>query len=668
MVDCYESITFLFLLIIPLTNSKSQSFNFPYFSQMNVNLNQIKLEGNASISGSSIQLTTEHVGNDSTNGVGTIGRVRYHEYIHLWDNNTGQQVDFTTNFSFVISSSEGAYGDGLMFFLANPELLNENMMVKQAGGGLGIDVVDGNQNILVDGYNQFVALEFDTFSNDWDPDGAHVGLNVNSVMSVILEEWSTDIPNDRVYNCSVEYNSRSSYLNVSFTGYGFEGVPITKYFGYHINITEHLPESVVIGISASTGGYSENHTILSWSFSTSRGPMIVDTKKVRRIIINPRLLEGVVIGVVLPLSLLGLVHVLLWMMNKGKKEESSSETGSVVKMDYEFQMSTGPKKICYYELLNATNNFEEKHKLGQGGFGGVYKGYLKRTNSYAAIKRISSDSRQGIKQYAAEVMIISQLRHRNLLKLIGWCHRNHDFILIYEFMPNGSLDSHLFRGESILPWNLRYNIALGLASALLYLQEEWEKCVIHRDIKSSNIMLDSNFNTKLGDFGLARLMDHEKVSETTHVAGTIGYLAPEYMKTGKARKESDIFSFGVVLLEIATGRKAILQQDWDLEGQVSLVEWVWELYALKNIIAAADPKLCEVFDVKQMECLLVVGLWCANPDSSSRPSIREAINVLNFEAPLPILPQNVPMLALFPPIRRNDIFYSVPSFFRTTTG
>ncbi|TKY59428.1 L-type lectin-domain containing receptor kinase IX.1 [Spatholobus suberectus] len=123
-------------------------------------------------------------------------------------------------------------------------------------------------------------------------------------------------------------------------------------------------------------------------------------------------------------------------------------------------------------------------------------------------------------------------------------------------MENGSLDSHLFHGESILSWQVRYNIAMGLASALLYLQEEWEKCVLW-DIKSSNIMLDSNFNPKLGDFGLARLVDHEKGSQTTGVAGTMGYIAPEYMNTGKARKESEIFSLGVVLLEVATGRKAI---------------------------------------------------------------------------------------------------------------
>ncbi|KAM1356772.1 hypothetical protein ACFX15_030197 [Malus domestica] len=125
-----------------------------------------------------------------------------------------------------------------------------------------------------------------------------------------------------------------------------------------------------------------------------------------------------------------------------------------------------------------------------------------------------------MKEYASEVRIISRLRHRNLVQLIGWCHEKKELLLVYEFLPNGSLDSHLFKENSLLSWQVRYNIAKGLASALLYLHEEWEQCVLHRDIKSSNVMLDSNFNVKLGDFGLARLVDHGEQSLTTIVAGT----------------------------------------------------------------------------------------------------------------------------------------------------
>ncbi|KAL7236089.1 hypothetical protein ACSBR1_019372 [Camellia fascicularis] len=197
---------------------------------------------------------------------------------------------------------------------------------------------------------------------------------------------------------------------------------------------------------------------------------------------------------------------------------------------------SGPKKFSYGQLSRATNNFVEEHKLGEGGFGGVYRGFLKELNSYVAIKRISKGSKQEIKEYASEVKIISWLRHRNLVQLIGWCHEKKELLLVYDFMENGNLDSLLFKGKNLLTWVTRYKIAQGLASALLYLHEEWEQCVVHRDVKSSNVMLDSNLNAKLGDFGLARFVDHEKGSQTTILAGTMSYLAPECIVTSKASK------------------------------------------------------------------------------------------------------------------------------------
>ena len=374
----------------------------------------------------------------------------------------------------------------------------------------------------------------------------------------------------------------------------------------------------MFGFSVATGILFEVNTLKSWSFSSSLQTIDNDGNK---------LVKGLGAGIGLALPLLGLASFLLWKISKGEEEVTEFD----LNMDDEFQKGTGPKKFCYNELESATCKFAEANKLGQGGFVAVYKGFLKELNSHVAIKRVSRESRQGLKEYATEVKIISQLRHRNLVQLLGWCH----LLLIYEFMPNGSLDSHLYGGKGFLTWTVRYNIALGLASALLYLQEEWEQCVLHRDIKLSNIMLDSSFNAKLGDFGLARLVDHEKGSQTTLIVGTRGYVAPEYVTTGKAYKESDMYSLGVVLLEIASGRKPI-----DLkakEGQITIVEWVWELYKLGELLKAADPKLCGTFDEKQMERLVVIGLWCAHPDYRLGPSIMQVIQMLKFEAPLPIL-------------------------------
>ncbi|CAI0405325.1 unnamed protein product [Linum tenue] len=222
-----------------------------------------------------------------------------------------------------------------------------------------------------------------------------------------------------------------------------------------------------------------------------------------------------------------------------------------------------------------------------------------------------------------------------------------ELLLVYEFLPNGSLDQHLFGEKLMLNWSVRYKIALGLASGLLYLHEEWEQCVVHRDIKSSNVMLDSQFNAKLGDFGLARLVDHELGSQTTVLAGTMGYLAPECVTTGRASKESDVYSFGVVALEIACGRRPVDPKQ-ELR-KVRLVEWVWGLYGSGRILEAVDWRLAGEFDRDQAEQLMIVGLWCCHPDEANRPSIRQVIGVLNFDAPRPSLPSKLPVPMYYAP-------------------
>ncbi|GLT64777.1 hypothetical protein SLA2020_372480 [Shorea laevis] len=318
---------------------------------------------------------------------------------------------------------------------------------------------------------------------------------------------------------------------------------------------------------------------------------------------------------------------------KRKKNEKD-----VVAIDVSFDVvlgnGLGPRKFSYDALSKATKNFAVKEKLGKGGFEAVYKGVLRDSNTIVAIKRVASMSERGIKGHVSEMKIISRLRHKNLVKLIGWYHEK-ELLLAYEFMPNGSLDFHLFKGRSVLPWEIRYKIVQGLASALLYLQEEGDFCVLHRDMKISNIMLDSAFNAKLGDFGLARLVNHEKGSQTTLLAGNIGYIAPECHTTGKASKELDVYSFGVVALEISCGRKSI--ESTCEEQEASLVDWIWEACENQMLLGVVDKKLSTDFYVKEMECLLLVGFWCVHLSPSMRPSIRQAIKVINFEAALPNL-------------------------------
>ncbi|KAL4615002.1 hypothetical protein ACB092_07G092800 [Castanea dentata] len=316
------------------------------------------------------------------------------------------------------------------------------------------------------------------------------------------------------------------------------------------------------------------------------------------------------------ISAFGKVYSMVFVWRRSREKAKDGINNGDSSMVREIEHGTGPKRFSYDELVRATNNFAEDGKLGEAGFGGVSKGFLSDLHEFVAVKKVSKRSNQGKKEYISEVKIISRLTHKNLVQLIGWCHEFGDLLLVYEFMPHGSLDFHLFGDRTMLDWATR-------------------------DIKSSNIMLDSDFNAKLGDFGLARLMDEKLGIKTTGLAGTFGYMAPEYISTRKATKGSDVFSFGVVALEIACGKRST---EPEFEGpHVPLVALVWESYGNERLHDMADRRLSMEFDMKQMDCLLITGLWCAHPDQSMRPSIREVIQVLNFEAPLPNLAKKMPV-------------------------
>lgn len=198
---------------------------------------------------------------------------------------------------------------------------------------------------------------------------------------------------------------------------------------------------------------------------------------------------------------------------------------------------------------------------------------------------------------------------------------------------------------------IRHEIVLGIGSALLYLHQEWEQCVLHRDIKPSNVMLDASFNAKLGDFGLARLVDHERQSHTTALAGTMGYMDPECMFSGSASTSSDVYSFGVVVLEVATGRRPIVDTEEE-HVTMHLVQWVWERYGQGRILDAVDTRLGGELDGEEAEPVMVTALWCAHPDRALRPSIRQAVSVLRLEAPLPCLPASMPVATFLPSLSR----------------
>ncbi|KAK1410363.1 hypothetical protein QVD17_36899 [Tagetes erecta] len=569
---------------------------------------------------------------NKVNYITRVGQAIYYDSVPIWDRKTRKLTDFTTHFKFIIDTQgQPTYGHGLTFFLAP---LSFQIPPNSPGGFLGLF----NTTYIDNPRNQMIVIEFDSFVNEeWDPLFEHVGINKNSIRSANYTAWNASLNSGNSTDAWVSYNSTTQVLNLRWN-YGSENdspVNMNTTLSYQVDLREVLPERVMVGFSAATGANVEKHILQYWEFNSTLNSVGDDNSKEWKLAVGIAVPLGVVVLVIITAC-----GVIIWRKQR-KPAEKPVETVALTSINDDLERGAGPKRFSYSDLVAATRNFSNDKKLGEGGFGCVYKGYLSREKIAVAVKKISQGSRQGKKEYITEVKVISSLRHRNLVRLIGWCHDETQFLLVYEFMPNGSLDSHLFGKKSTLEWALRYKITTGLASALLYLHEEWEQCVVHRDIKTSNIMLDSGFNVKLGDFGLARLMDHELGQQTTGLAGTMGYLAPECVMTGKASKESDVYSFGVVALEIATGRKAMDSVDPD--SDLGLLQWVWGLLGKGELVSGVDPRLSKDIDLKQVECLMMVGLWCAHPDRSMRPSIRQAIQVLKFEAAVPSLPMKMPV-------------------------
>ncbi|GLU11553.1 hypothetical protein SLE2022_282910 [Rubroshorea leprosula] len=390
-----------------------------------------------------------------------------------------------------------------------------------------------------------------------------------------------------------------------------------------------------VGFSAATGSsVGSDHYIRGWSFSKNGKAQSLEISELPHLPTHDgesKRREGLVI--ILLVAVVALVTIcgagyLFWRRKYSEVHE-------------EWEREYGPQRFSYKALYQATRGFKEKQLLGSGGFGKVYRGTLPSSTAQIAVKRISHDSKQGMKQFVAEIVSMGRLRHRNLVQLLGYCRRKGELLLVYDYMPNGSLDTFLFsNGRPLLTWSQRYRILRDVASALLYLHEEWEQVVLHRDVKASNVLLDSNLNGRLGDFGLARLHDHGAKPGTTNLVGTIGYLAPELTRTGMASTSTDVFAFGAFLLEVACGRRPIEQ--WRQPEEVFLVEWITKCWKRGAIFDACDPRLEGNFPVEEMELVLKLGLLCSQSQPSARPSMRQVLQYLNGNTSLPdFSPENI---------------------------
>ncbi|KAL5717402.1 non-specific serine/threonine protein kinase [Ranunculus cassubicifolius] len=291
--------------------------------------------------------------------------------------------------------------------------------------------------------------------------------------------------------------------------------------------------------------------------------------------------------------------------------------------------------FTFRELAAATKNFKPECLLGEGGFGRVYRGRLESTGQAVAVKQLDRDGLQGNREFLVEVLMLSLLHHINLVSLIGYCADGDQRLLVYEFMPLGSLEDHLHDlppDKEALDWNTRMKIAAGAAKGLEYLHDKANPPVIYRDFKSSNILLGEGFHPKLSDFGLAKLgPTGDKSHVSTRVMGTYGYCAPEYAMTGQLTVKSDVYSFGVVFLELITGRKAI--DSTQPHGEQNLVTWARPMFNdRRKFPKLADPRLQGRYPMRGLYQALAVASMCIQEQSATRPLIGDVVTALSYLA------------------------------------
>lgn len=314
------------------------------------------------------------------------------------------------------------------------------------------------------------------------------------------------------------------------------------------------------------------------------------------------------------------------LQRKSKKEvESNDEIPQPDSLQYDLE-----------SIRVATNNFSDANKLGQGGFGFVYKGTLSNGQEIA-VKRLAKNSGQGDLQFKNEVVLMAKLQHRNLVRLLGFCLEGEERLLIYEFVSKRSLDLFIFdeiRREQ-LDWRKRYNIIEGISRGLLYLHEDSRHRIIHRDLKASNILVDAEMNAKISDFGIARLFTADQTQgDTSKVVGTYGYMSPEYLKHGNFSVKSDVFSFGVVLLEIVSGRKNSCFTNG--ETTEDLLSYAWRNWREGTALNIVDPLLLAVSQYEIMRCIHVA-LSCVQENVSERPTMATVIvSLASYTLTLPV--------------------------------
>ncbi|ONM06251.1 L-type lectin-domain containing receptor kinase V.9 [Zea mays] len=582
---------------------------------------------------------------------------------------------FSTTFVFaIVSDYVTVSGNGLAFFVAP----SKNLSAASPSQFLGLFNSENNGNAT----NHVFAVELDTILNPEfrDINSNHVGVDVNGLVSLAAEPagYYADDDTGAFRNLSlfsgdamqawVDYDGGAAVLNVTLAPVE-SPKPKKPLISVAADLSAVVNDTAYVGLSSSTGPFHTRHYVLGWSFALDGAAPVLDYAELPRMprVVTKRRSKAldVVLPVAMPLlalAVLACVSFLAWRRFR------------YAELREEWEVEFGPHRFAYKDLFHAAEGFDSKHLLGVGGFGRVYKGVLPASKTEVAVKVVSHDARQGMKQFVAEVVSIGRLRHRNVVQLLGYCRRKGELLLVYDYMPNGSLDRWLYdHGTPPLRWEQRLRAIRGVAAGLLYLHEDWEQVVIHRDIKASNVLLDGEMNARLGDFGLARLYERGAGPQSTHVVGTMGYLAPELAHTRRVTPATDVFAFGSFVLEVACGRRPIERgrRGDDDDGRFVLVDWVLELWHTGALADAADARLCGEYPAEEAELVLKLGLLCSHPVPAARPSMRQVVQYLDGDAPLPEPPasyQSFTALAMMQNQGFDSYAASYPSSSATVTS
>ncbi|KAF7804477.1 L-type lectin-domain containing receptor kinase VIII.1 [Senna tora] len=532
-------ITFTFSLCffhtLFLTFAAATQFDFGTLT-----LSTLKLLGDAHLNNATVSLTRDLAVPNSG-----AGRALYSKPIRFRQPGTHLPASFKTFFSFSVTNLNPSSIGGGLAFLITPD----DETLGDAGGFLGL------VNAEASAPSGFLAVEFDTLMDVEfkDVNGNHVGLDLNSMVSTEVGDLGSidiDLKSGNLVNAWIEYDGSTKGFNIWISYSNLK--PPDPLLSFNLDLDQYVNDFMYVGFSASTQGSTEIHSVEWWSFTSSFDspsseaaapppPTVTLMNPTANSVVSPppslapssnsasttqqkdsksschnelcKQGPGAVAGVVTAgaFVLALFAGAFIWVYSKKVKhiKKSDSLASEIIKM---------PKEFSYKELKTATKCFNANRIIGHGAFGTVYKGVLPESGDIVAVKRCSHSS-QGKNEFLSELSIIGSLRHRNLVRLQGWCHEKGEILLVYDLMPNGSLDKALFEARTPLPWPQRRKILFGVASALAYLHQECENQVIHRDVKTSNIMLDEGFNARLGDFGLARQTEHDKSPDATMLVG-----------------------------------------------------------------------------------------------------------------------------------------------------